>query len=188
MDKPRPGSVHRCGDKNGGDHLGDVAGEVEGCAHDRGPQAARCDCGPPDAGGEDHNDASQGGDSERTGRVPSTKPPASHPIRYPADGPANTAIPPRPPESSGNPIATSTSHRSTAAHPLRAPMIAPVSMTPRVCSVIGTAGPRYIPGARPSAAMRAANTAICARSRDVTRVPPRARTEGLSGGELTTPR
>src|SRR4051794_13305711 len=79
-------------------------------------------------------------------------------------------MPPRPPLSRGSPAATSSRNRPTASAPRRQPSSEPVIITPRVCKVIGTVLPnRYRLGARPSAAMSAANDATSARSLAVNR-------------------
>ncbi|MFC5125879.1 hypothetical protein ACFPRL_21710 [Pseudoclavibacter helvolus] len=81
-------------------------------------------------------------------------------------GLASTASPPRPPASSGRPASTSTSKSSSAENPRFEPSTAPASITPRVCSVIGTPGPGIvIAGTTPSAATMPAKTAIWVRSR-----------------------
>src|SRR5699024_2869255 len=74
--------------------------------------------------------------------------------------------PVRPPARIGRPAIDRTMTVTTASVPLRAPRIAPASMTPIDCKVIGTPeDPTVIWPGRPSATISAANTAICARSR-----------------------
>ena len=79
-------------------------------------------------------------------------------------------MPPRPPAKSGSPAVARTRNTATARKPFRAPRIPPASMTPRVCSVIGTpVDPIVILPGRPRAAIKAAKTAIWARSLAVER-------------------
>src|SRR5215213_406985 len=105
--------------------------------------------------------------SVRSASQPVTAAPSGQASRNPALGPANTPSPPRPPARSGSPAATSTRKTSSAAPPRRQPSTEPASMTPSVCSVIGTALPNGVsdPGS-PRTATRAAKDAIRARSRD----------------------
>lgn len=87
------------------------------------------------------------------------------PTKKPAVGEASETRPLRPPARIGRPAMASTAKISTAKLPFRGPRMHPVSITPRVCRVIGTpdAPIVMVPG-RPSAAIRAANTAAWVRS------------------------
>src|SRR5690349_6531834 len=98
--------------------------------------------------------------------APITAAATGKPMRKPALGPANTPRPPRPPESSGRPMATSRRNRPVAAAPRRAPSTAPVIMTPSDWIVMGTENPNgENAGTRPRAPMNPAKVAIRARSR-----------------------
>lgn len=79
---------------------------------------------------------------------------------YPADGPTSTASPPRPPVSTGRPMAIRMMKMTRLSVPIRFPKKQPASMTPSVWAVIGTGiKPRGNGGIIPNTAMRAANNA-----------------------------
>ena len=81
------------------------------------------------------------------------------PIRYattgyknknPDEGPANTAIPPRPPDNSGKPVATNNKNIITLSAPYLRPNITPAKKIPIFCNTIGTGiNGKGIPGTRP---------------------------------------
>ena len=99
--------------------------------------------------------------------APTTQAPAIQPIKYPAVGPAKTPRPPRPPDNSGAPQATTKRKSATDVAPRRAPRMTPASITPSVCAVTGTPAAigKSKRGARPSAPMSAAKSDTRTRSR-----------------------
>ncbi|MNS78277.1 hypothetical protein D3C72_1118810 [compost metagenome] len=100
--------------------------------------------------------------------VPVTKTAAIQPIRKPVVGVVKMERPPRPPESTGRPMAAIRIVRRTASVPRFAPRTTPASMTPSDCAVIGTGmKPSVIGGRSPSAMMMAENSEISTRSRVV---------------------
>ncbi|MNN76700.1 hypothetical protein D3C81_1931020 [compost metagenome] len=79
---------------------------------------------------------------------------------YPADGPTSTANPPRPPVSTGRPIAMRMMKITRLRAPIRLPRKHPANMTPSVWAVIGTGmKPRGMGGIIPNTAISAANNA-----------------------------
>ena len=179
-EQPGVGRVHAARDQRGDHHLDQVAGDEDPASRPSrpAPTIPATSASPAMPQRVEHHDAADEVGDDAPVRAGTSRPPrsVSQPTTYAATGQPSRKPDRRAGEhaesaarrrrAAAGPTATSTRSSTSDRKPRRAPRIAPASITPSDCAVIGTENPGGVnTGTRPSAATTPVKVATRARSR-----------------------